>query len=244
MTSLRQIESNRRNALKSTGPKTETGKQSSSKNAIRHGLTAETVIEPCEDPEDYRAFEQAVTADYDAETAVERELILRLAGLLWRLRRATSIETGLFQIQAEIIREPSRSKQTQPRSQDRTVMALFRRRKPTAGALSDERLNDDRSNGDASQSEVPASPQSPTGSRVADDRLDVARCFSQLADLENDVFDRLGRYEAALWRQVRQTLFALERLHWRAPNARTWRTRDRWSAKDRLTLGDGRSDAR
>ena len=96
MTSLRQIESNRRNALRSTGPKTETGKQRSSKNAVRHGLTAETVIEPLEDPEDYKAFEQAVTADYDAETAVERELVLRLASLLWRLRRSTLIETGLL----------------------------------------------------------------------------------------------------------------------------------------------------
>ena len=56
MTSLRQIESNRRNALRSTGPKTEAGKQRSSKNAVRHGLTAETVIEPFEDPEDYKAF--------------------------------------------------------------------------------------------------------------------------------------------------------------------------------------------
>ena len=101
MTSLRQIESNRRNALRSTGPKTETGKQRSSQNAIRHGLTAETVIGPLEDPEDYKAFEQAVTADYDAETAVERELVLRLASLLWRLRRSTLIETGLLQIQGE-----------------------------------------------------------------------------------------------------------------------------------------------
>jgi hypothetical protein len=45
-------------------------------------LTAETVIGPLEDPEDYKAFEQAVTADYDGETAVEHELVLRLAGLL------------------------------------------------------------------------------------------------------------------------------------------------------------------
>jgi hypothetical protein len=105
MTSLEQIESNRRNALRSTGPKTETGKQRSSKNAVRHGLTAETVIEPLEDSEDYKAFEQAVTADYDAETAVERELVLRLASLLWRLRRSTSIETGLFQIKNVALHE-------------------------------------------------------------------------------------------------------------------------------------------
>ena len=90
MTSLRQIESNRRNAQRSTGPKTHDGKQRSAQNAVRHGLTAETVIGPLEDPADYQAFEQAVTTGYDAETAVERELVLRLASLLWRLRRATS----------------------------------------------------------------------------------------------------------------------------------------------------------
>ena len=99
MTSLKQIEANRRNALKSTGPTSEQGKMRSRRNAIRHGLTAETVIDGLEDPEDYKAFEASVTADYDAQTAVERELVLRLASLLWRLRRATSIETGLLQSQ-------------------------------------------------------------------------------------------------------------------------------------------------
>jgi hypothetical protein len=44
MTSYRQIEANRRNALRSTGPKTEAGKHVSRCNAVRHGLTAETVI--------------------------------------------------------------------------------------------------------------------------------------------------------------------------------------------------------
>ena len=42
-------------------------------------------------------FEMAVTADDDAQSAVERELVLRLASLLWRLRRATAIESGLFE---------------------------------------------------------------------------------------------------------------------------------------------------
>ena len=44
MTSLQQIEANRRNAQNSIGPRTEAGKQRSSRNAARHGLTAETVI--------------------------------------------------------------------------------------------------------------------------------------------------------------------------------------------------------
>jgi hypothetical protein len=60
---------------------------------------AETVIDALEDAEDYQAFEAAIIADYDAQSTVERELVLRLASLLWRLRRAT-IGTGLFEIQA------------------------------------------------------------------------------------------------------------------------------------------------
>ena len=80
---------------------TEEGKRSSRQNAVRHGLTAETVIAALENAEDYAAFEIAVTADYDAQSAVERELVLRLASLLWRLRRATAVESGLFKIQAK-----------------------------------------------------------------------------------------------------------------------------------------------
>ena len=59
------------------------------------------MIGTLEDAEDYKAFEAAIIADYDAQSAVERELVLRLASLLWRLRRATTMETGLFEIQAE-----------------------------------------------------------------------------------------------------------------------------------------------
>ena len=97
MSSLKQIEANRRIALKSTGPTTPEVKARSRCNAVRHGLTAETVIDVLEDAEDYQSFEAAVIADYDAESAVERELVLRLASVLWRLRRASGIETALFE---------------------------------------------------------------------------------------------------------------------------------------------------
>jgi hypothetical protein len=115
MTSLRQIEANRRNAGKSTGPTTEGGKQRSRFNAMRHGLTAETVIATLENAEDYKAFEEAVAADYIAETAVERELVLRLAGLLWRLRRSTGIETGLFEIHASLVQAHERDRRPRQR---------------------------------------------------------------------------------------------------------------------------------
>src|SRR5258706_14034990 len=99
MTSLQKIKPNRRNAQRSTGPKTQSGKQRSSQNAVRHGLSAETVIGPLEDPADYRAFWRADTTAYDAETAVARELGLRRASRLSRLGLPTSDETSLLTIQ-------------------------------------------------------------------------------------------------------------------------------------------------
>src|SRR5207247_5109007 len=93
-------------------------------NAVRHGLTAETVIGALEDAEDYKAFESAIIADYDAQSAVERELVLRLASLLWRLRRATTTETGLFEIQAEHLREFRQTRQALPGCRE-VVYTLF-----------------------------------------------------------------------------------------------------------------------
>jgi hypothetical protein len=118
MTSLRQIEANRRNASKSTGPNTEEGEQRSRCNAVRHGLTAETVISALEDAEDYKAFEAAITADFDAQSAVERELVLRLASLLWRLRRTTTMETGLFEIQADHLNAFRQARELRPASRE------------------------------------------------------------------------------------------------------------------------------
>src|SRR4051794_17559588 len=126
MTTFKQIEANRRNARRSTGPTTEEGKLRSRCNAVRHGLTAETVIGSLEDAEDYKAFEAAVIADYDARSAVERKLVLRLASLLWRLRRAMTIESGLFELESERLQDgaAAHSQHTKdPHPWDRTALA-------------------------------------------------------------------------------------------------------------------------
>src|SRR5262249_21748385 len=79
-----------------------------------------------EDAEDYRAFEAAVIADYDAQSAVERELVLRLASILWRLRRTTTMETGLFEIQADHLRNYREDGQLLSDSRD-IIHTLLRR---------------------------------------------------------------------------------------------------------------------
>jgi hypothetical protein len=220
MTSLRQIESNRRNAQKSTGPKTDSGKQRASQNAVRHGLTAETVIKLIEDPDDYHAFEMAVTADYDPESAVERELVLQLASLLWRLRRATAIETGLLEISHEFPSD-SNGPPGAGAPEECQVIAIFN---SAMLGSPNEACNeaDEESLRDA----------------TAADGLELALRFMRLAELDNGAFERLGRYEAALWRQARQTIFTLEALRWRSPSARSWRTQDRWLRAARSSSAD------
>jgi len=190
MTSYRQIEANRRNALKSTGPKTEAGKQASRCNAVRHGLTAETVLSALEDAEDYKAFEAAITADYDAQSAVERELVLRLASILWRLRRATTMETGLFEIQAQQLHEYRQNRQLLSHSSE--IIPTIRRAESSLSAVSNrEALSGSGLKADATAAEF-------------------ARCFLRLANLPNFALDRLSRYEATLWRQAGRILHLLE----------------------------------
>jgi hypothetical protein len=203
MTSYKQVEANRRNAQKSTGPITEEGKLQSRCNAVRHGLTAETVIGALEDAEDYKAFEAAVIADYDAQSAVERELVLRLASLLWRLRRATAIETGLFEIEAAHLSEAEPSQQVTPASRE-VVRALFAPR--TAGT---------------------SSPSFPANGVQAEASVEPAaqltRCYLGLANLPTFALDRLSRYEATLWRQTGQLLFTLDALDRQKPRERKFR---------------------
>jgi hypothetical protein len=203
VTSLRQIQANRRNAVRSTGPSTEAGKRRSKRNAVRHGLCAETVIEILEDVEDYRAFEAAVIADYDAQTAVERELVLRLASLLWRLRRATAIETDLLRIQAEILRE--RWDQTRSQSQPLRPQHMSFRVIETAIPLCDSSADDWNASERADHQAARTLPIS----RDISSR-DLAHCFQRLANLDAGVFERLGRYETALWRQMIQIHFLLQ----------------------------------
>src|SRR5450756_1444525 len=190
MSSLKQIEANRRNALKSTGPTTPEGKRRSRCNAVRHGLTAETVIAALEDSEDYEAFEAAVISDYDAESAVERELVLRLASVLWRLRRATGIETALFE---SVTAEPGKGE--------------YGSLRPTLVEAADR--------SDRNQLHLVATRQTDAaaGNELgSDSKNDIADCFLRLATLPTFALDRLSRYEHLLWRQASQIVITMESL--------------------------------
>jgi hypothetical protein len=87
---------NRANSLHSTGPRTEPGKQRSSRNALRHGLTARTAVLPTEDPEAYQLHIQQFVDEYAPATATETQLVHEIADTAWRLNRIPFLEAELF----------------------------------------------------------------------------------------------------------------------------------------------------
>ena len=121
--------------------------------------------------------------------------MLRLASLLlWRLRRATTMEIGLFEIQAEHLRDYRQNRQLIPDSQD-SIHALFRRvESGSAHAASEMKVNATA--------------------------VDFARCFLRLANLPNFALDRLSRYEVMLCRQAGRIVYVLESLDRRKPQER------------------------
>jgi hypothetical protein len=142
-------------------------------------ITAD-VVQHLEDAEDYKAFQLSVTADFDAQTAVERELVLRLASLLWRLRRATAIETGILQIQSDAGRGGKPGGRAVP-IEDSVVHAFVRMRSNHDPEVIQARINNE-----------------------------MAARFLAVCRVDNGAFERLNRYETALWRQVCQVLVTLE----------------------------------
>ena len=183
MASEKQIAANRKNATKSTGPKTEDGKLQSSQNAVRHGLTAETVITVFESAADYEAFETLVVAECEPQSALEHQLVARLTSLLWRLRRAVAIETGLFATEAELLEQEQRVQVNDARSDP--IHALRRLLSPKTGPIS-----------------VAAPP-------IAGQTVDATQCFLRLSRPHKGTLKKIGRYETALWRQVAQTIHLL-----------------------------------
>jgi hypothetical protein len=96
MISDKQLEANRNNALRSTGPRTKEGRKRSSLNALRHGLTGQVTVMTDEDRAAHQELSQALIQDLAPQGALEVQLAQRIATDTWRLNRASAIEDNLF----------------------------------------------------------------------------------------------------------------------------------------------------
>ncbi len=83
---------NRENAQKSTGPKTEEGKRRSSLNGIRHGLTGQIIVLPTEDLAEFERFAGTFWHDYKPQGALESQLVQMVSDIAWRINHASAVE--------------------------------------------------------------------------------------------------------------------------------------------------------
>jgi len=93
MATAAQIEANRLNAQKSTGPRTVAGKARARLNALKHGMTARTIM-PHEDPKQLEDRTQQFITDMKPRNTVERDLVCHAARLSWAIERAERVETA------------------------------------------------------------------------------------------------------------------------------------------------------
>ena len=97
MATAKQAAANRRNAAKSTGPRTKSGKARSNRNALKHGLSAEQVVMLDENPAAFEALRSKLFEHYQPTDPVAEHLVEQVAACIWRLRRVPEIEAGIFE---------------------------------------------------------------------------------------------------------------------------------------------------
>ncbi len=97
MTTEAQIEANRANAQRSTGPRTPEGKAIVARNAVRHGLLGEQIIVEGEDRARFARHRDAMLRALVPVAEVEVTLAERLIGLSWRLQRVQRLQVQAFQ---------------------------------------------------------------------------------------------------------------------------------------------------
>ena len=94
--SNKQLEANRANSLKGTGPKSEEGKQRSQGNALKHGLTAEKHLIVGDDPEEFRDYRDNLWCELQPKTVLQEEMVFHIITAGWKIRRYQMVETGVF----------------------------------------------------------------------------------------------------------------------------------------------------
>jgi len=183
----------------------------SRRRAWRDGLADETVVSNLEDVRSYRAFERVLIGSVDPRSVIELALIHRLASLLWRLRRASAIETGLFELQGQALlarrQDPSRAPR-QPGT-------------PSTRANGHSKVpgSNGRDDTPASDQETLSTSLHPPLASWSNSRT-IAQCFLRLCRLDPTLLDRVGAYEARLWRQAAQTIWTLEAMRQLPPPVR------------------------
>jgi hypothetical protein len=119
MATAAQINANRLNAQKSTGPRTVEGKAASSLNALKHGADAASIILPGEDPALYNQIAAEYARDIRPYGALEQFQVDTLIRTDWQRRRLQRIEAKLHR---QLLAEGSSLGEHDPEELDVTIL--------------------------------------------------------------------------------------------------------------------------
>jgi hypothetical protein len=98
---------NQMNALKSTGPKTRSGKAIASQNAMKHGLLSQELILKDESYQEFDNFRQNLYQSLSPIGALEEVLVEKIVSSGWRFRRLIKVEKSFFEEEDEYALRPS-----------------------------------------------------------------------------------------------------------------------------------------
>jgi hypothetical protein len=194
MTSEKQAQANRRNALKSTGPKTPEGKAAVRLNANKHGLRSQEVLLPGEDEEALKELDENLRAELQPLGELENLLVDGIIAAHWRLRRLRRVEAGIFAW--ELYGELAERAQQEAHTYEWSVLDALG---------SPEQITDEQKHQKALSraQEMKAKQDAETAT--------LGRTFIRDADKAN-AFSKLSRYETAIWRSLYKALHELQRL--------------------------------
>jgi hypothetical protein len=209
MTTKRQINANRQNAKRSTGPKTPEGKANVRYNAMQHGLLAEAALLPDEDEATFRSFSERIIRELTPTGEMESMLVEQIINTLWRLRRLSQVEAGLF------VRESAAQAEEHFRAEALALeisvdewlaeQSVLTSRRPIR--VVDEELHQEALDR--------------AGAAAAVQQTELARLggtFSREAQA-GDAFSKLARYETTLNRTLDRTVKRLDELQCRRAQA-------------------------
>ena len=130
---------NRANAQLSTGPRTPTGKCTSSRNALKHGLAAGTLIIPGEDPAAFESLLESLLTEHQPANTTEELLVHQMAQSFWLGQRALRFQNDCFTengVDEKRLALFLRYQTTHERAFHKALSALLRLQKTTRAATS------------------------------------------------------------------------------------------------------------
>jgi len=200
MTSDKKAEANRRNALKSTGPKTPEGKAAIRLNALKHGLLSKEILLPGEDEEALRELGERLRDELQPVGELENLLVDRIISAYWRLRRLGRVETGIFAWERSEELAERAEREAQGYVLERETDDITALMKAASITITDEKKHE----------EALQRARRMRGEQE-DETATLGRTFVRDADRAN-AFSKLSRYEAAIERGLYKALHELQRL--------------------------------